>query len=333
MPSPDVDQTDRRQNDQSRRPLSVATDNMMLEFYKKDGYEPRKCLYAKTIGQYSHATLKELKSQYYKVWQWKLDVYFVDKLLKLLLSESSNVVVHVLCWWLKTEKYKSSRSVFSNSCSTSTVPVHMWWASWQRMTGKLPRRSFCASEGGCSKSLKLPSDHAHSPASLPVNHQRLSLLLWCLHSIIQGWWILNDHWADMFILPWVKFLHDAWSKSRRIPHGWHKFHVRGDLSEELHGNDTVSLFVFLCSPERVFEMWKKEGGSEPERERWHLGCEMRNLTILKLWKRISSKPVGRFPSLSVCVSCSTALIHPWFYQGLRVVWAFCSLGTTSSLAN
>ncbi|XP_023196892.1 rho GTPase-activating protein 44-like isoform X4 [Xiphophorus maculatus] len=37
MPSPDLDQVDRRQNDQSRRPLSVATDNMMLEFYKKDG--------------------------------------------------------------------------------------------------------------------------------------------------------------------------------------------------------------------------------------------------------------------------------------------------------
>lgn len=40
MPSPDMDQIDRRQNDQSRRPLSVATDNMMLEFYKKDGYDP-----------------------------------------------------------------------------------------------------------------------------------------------------------------------------------------------------------------------------------------------------------------------------------------------------
>uniref|UniRef100_A0A7N8WK08 Rho GTPase-activating protein 44 n=1 Tax=Mastacembelus armatus TaxID=205130 RepID=A0A7N8WK08_9TELE len=37
MPSPDMDQIDRKQNDQSRRPLSVATDNMMLEFYKKDG--------------------------------------------------------------------------------------------------------------------------------------------------------------------------------------------------------------------------------------------------------------------------------------------------------
>uniref|UniRef100_A0A7N5ZYL0 Rho GTPase-activating protein 44 n=1 Tax=Anabas testudineus TaxID=64144 RepID=A0A7N5ZYL0_ANATE len=39
MPSPDMDQIDRKQNDQSRRPLSVATDNMMLEFYKKDGYD------------------------------------------------------------------------------------------------------------------------------------------------------------------------------------------------------------------------------------------------------------------------------------------------------
>ncbi|XP_008327732.1 rho GTPase-activating protein 44 isoform X3 [Cynoglossus semilaevis] len=38
MPSPDVDQSERKQpHDQSRRPLSVATDNMMLEFYKKDG--------------------------------------------------------------------------------------------------------------------------------------------------------------------------------------------------------------------------------------------------------------------------------------------------------
>ncbi|XP_077406865.1 rho GTPase-activating protein 44 isoform X6 [Vanacampus margaritifer] len=37
MPSPDMEQTERRQNEQSRRPLSVATDNMMLEFYKKDG--------------------------------------------------------------------------------------------------------------------------------------------------------------------------------------------------------------------------------------------------------------------------------------------------------
>ncbi|KAG1930442.1 rho GTPase-activating protein 44 isoform X4 [Pimephales promelas] len=45
-PSPDMDQSERRQpvdqserrlSDQSRRPLSVATDNMMLEFYKKDG--------------------------------------------------------------------------------------------------------------------------------------------------------------------------------------------------------------------------------------------------------------------------------------------------------
>uniref|UniRef100_A0A8C3B355 Rho GTPase-activating protein 44 n=1 Tax=Cyclopterus lumpus TaxID=8103 RepID=A0A8C3B355_CYCLU len=40
MPSPDMELMERRQNDQSRRPLSVATDNMMLEFYKKDGYDP-----------------------------------------------------------------------------------------------------------------------------------------------------------------------------------------------------------------------------------------------------------------------------------------------------
>ncbi|XP_030646099.1 rho GTPase-activating protein 44 [Chanos chanos] len=38
MPSPDMDQSERKQqHDQGRRPLSVATDNMMLEFYKKDG--------------------------------------------------------------------------------------------------------------------------------------------------------------------------------------------------------------------------------------------------------------------------------------------------------
>ncbi|XP_063042415.1 rho GTPase-activating protein 44 isoform X1 [Engraulis encrasicolus] len=38
MPSPDMDQAERKQpHDQGRRPLSVATDNMMLEFYKKDG--------------------------------------------------------------------------------------------------------------------------------------------------------------------------------------------------------------------------------------------------------------------------------------------------------
>ncbi|NXI05372.1 RHG44 protein, partial [Pachycephala philippinensis] len=37
MPSPDMDHGERRQHDQARRPLSVATDNMMLEFCKKDG--------------------------------------------------------------------------------------------------------------------------------------------------------------------------------------------------------------------------------------------------------------------------------------------------------
>uniref|UniRef100_A0A8C4Y9G8 Rho GTPase-activating protein 44 n=1 Tax=Gopherus evgoodei TaxID=1825980 RepID=A0A8C4Y9G8_9SAUR len=39
MPSPDMDHSDRKQHDQARRPLSVATDNMMLEFYKKDGFQ------------------------------------------------------------------------------------------------------------------------------------------------------------------------------------------------------------------------------------------------------------------------------------------------------
>lgn len=45
MPSPDMDQSERKQqqHDQSRRPLSVATDNMMLEFYKKDGYDGKCC--------------------------------------------------------------------------------------------------------------------------------------------------------------------------------------------------------------------------------------------------------------------------------------------------
>ncbi|XP_064423695.1 rho GTPase-activating protein 44 [Latimeria chalumnae] len=37
MPSPDMDHSERKQHDLTRRPLSVATDNMMLEFYKKDG--------------------------------------------------------------------------------------------------------------------------------------------------------------------------------------------------------------------------------------------------------------------------------------------------------
>uniref|UniRef100_UPI0037E7FDD3 rho GTPase-activating protein 44-like isoform X2 n=1 Tax=Semicossyphus pulcher TaxID=241346 RepID=UPI0037E7FDD3 len=50
MPSPDMEQVDRRQNDQSRRPLSVATDNMMLEFYKKDGTLKNKEL-SPVIGQ------------------------------------------------------------------------------------------------------------------------------------------------------------------------------------------------------------------------------------------------------------------------------------------
>ncbi|XP_037611251.1 rho GTPase-activating protein 44-like isoform X5 [Sebastes umbrosus] len=50
MPSPDMEQMERKQNDQSRRPLSVATDNMMLEFYKKDGTLKNKEL-SPVIGQ------------------------------------------------------------------------------------------------------------------------------------------------------------------------------------------------------------------------------------------------------------------------------------------
>ncbi|XP_060700227.1 rho GTPase-activating protein 44-like isoform X6 [Hemiscyllium ocellatum] len=50
MPSPDIDHSDRKQHDQGRRPLSVATDNMMLEFYKKDGAMKGKEL-SPVIGQ------------------------------------------------------------------------------------------------------------------------------------------------------------------------------------------------------------------------------------------------------------------------------------------
>ncbi|XP_066560473.1 rho GTPase-activating protein 44 isoform X3 [Amia ocellicauda] len=50
MPSPDMDHSDRKQHDQGRRPLSVATDNMMLEFYKKDGTLKSKEL-SPVIGQ------------------------------------------------------------------------------------------------------------------------------------------------------------------------------------------------------------------------------------------------------------------------------------------
>ncbi|XP_041710331.2 rho GTPase-activating protein 44 isoform X5 [Coregonus clupeaformis] len=50
MPSPDMDHSDRKHSDQSRRPLSVATDNMMLEFYKKDGTLKNKEL-SPVIGQ------------------------------------------------------------------------------------------------------------------------------------------------------------------------------------------------------------------------------------------------------------------------------------------
>uniref|UniRef100_A0A672PL18 Rho GTPase-activating protein 44 n=1 Tax=Sinocyclocheilus grahami TaxID=75366 RepID=A0A672PL18_SINGR len=51
MPSPDLDQSDRRQPDQSRRPLSVATDNMMLEFYKKDGCVRFICSHSRYVSK------------------------------------------------------------------------------------------------------------------------------------------------------------------------------------------------------------------------------------------------------------------------------------------
>uniref|UniRef100_A0A8B9MZ27 Rho GTPase-activating protein 44 n=1 Tax=Accipiter nisus TaxID=211598 RepID=A0A8B9MZ27_9AVES len=53
MPSPDMDHADRRQHDQARRPLSVATDNMMLEFYKKDGLRKiqRYCILCSGAGR------------------------------------------------------------------------------------------------------------------------------------------------------------------------------------------------------------------------------------------------------------------------------------------
>ncbi|MEQ2196683.1 hypothetical protein XENOCAPTIV_008461, partial [Xenoophorus captivus] len=58
MPSPDMDQSERKQqqHDQSRRPLSVATDNMMLEFYKKDGYDA-KCCFSAAHSLSSHPCL------------------------------------------------------------------------------------------------------------------------------------------------------------------------------------------------------------------------------------------------------------------------------------
>ncbi|XP_028674404.1 rho GTPase-activating protein 44 isoform X7 [Erpetoichthys calabaricus] len=55
MPSPDMDHSDRKQHDQARRPLSVATDNMMLEFYKKDGTLKSKEL-SPVIGQKSQVS-------------------------------------------------------------------------------------------------------------------------------------------------------------------------------------------------------------------------------------------------------------------------------------
>nr|XP_013004101.1 rho GTPase-activating protein 44 [Cavia porcellus] len=50
-PSPDMDPADRRQPEQARRPLSVATDNMMLEFYKKDGTSKSKELFSRVWAE------------------------------------------------------------------------------------------------------------------------------------------------------------------------------------------------------------------------------------------------------------------------------------------
>ncbi|KAL6094489.1 arhgap44 [Pungitius sinensis] len=59
MPSPDMELVERKQHDQSRRPLSVATDNMMLEFYKKDGTLKNKEL-SPVIGQKGlHGTMSD----------------------------------------------------------------------------------------------------------------------------------------------------------------------------------------------------------------------------------------------------------------------------------
>ncbi|XP_077482135.1 rho GTPase-activating protein 44 isoform X7 [Stigmatopora argus] len=69
MPSPDMEMTERRHNEQSRRPLSVATDNMMLEFYKKDGTLKNKELspvigqkgFQSTLSEHSPHTLRRAK--------------------------------------------------------------------------------------------------------------------------------------------------------------------------------------------------------------------------------------------------------------------------------
>ncbi|CAG01094.1 unnamed protein product, partial [Tetraodon nigroviridis] len=64
MPSPDIDQSEhKQQHDQSRRPLSVATDNMMLEFYKKDGYGAKCSLLLPTPLSFSPSPAAHASSQ------------------------------------------------------------------------------------------------------------------------------------------------------------------------------------------------------------------------------------------------------------------------------
>lgn len=96
----------------------------------------------------------------------------------------------------------------------------------------------------------------------------------------------------------------------RWPQGKAQFHY------EVDREDMVSLFYlqhlplsFLCSLVRGFEEVREgEKKGIRQRERWHLVCEMRNQTILKLWRRISWKPVSQFLSLFLSVSVSLSLM-------------------------
>lgn len=102
-------------------------------------------------------------------------------------------------------------------------------------------------------------------------------------------WQLNWQVSFTFFLDratWrhVKFLHDclltgsdAGSKSERIPHWLHKFHVRSDLSEKLsftmrwterilyHSLSAAPAFELFMQPsERCRKVWKR--GNKKERE-------------------------------------------------------------------
>uniref|UniRef100_A0A9R1SE77 Rho GTPase-activating protein 44 n=2 Tax=Cyprinus carpio TaxID=7962 RepID=A0A9R1SE77_CYPCA len=82
MPSPDMDQSERKQqHDQSRRPLSVATDNMMLEFYKKDGEAAHDPVFL--VSQSSLVHRKCICSQFESlkmcIWEHNMRHIFVNK--------------------------------------------------------------------------------------------------------------------------------------------------------------------------------------------------------------------------------------------------------------